>query len=159
MPGFGSRGLTPAQQDMNLRRSSIAAGKGYLKRGRLCWDFTAQPSAMSRTYRVRLEYDSWDAPRVFVRSPDLVTLAGGRRLPHVYSQRPTRLCLYLPGSGNWHRGLSLAATIVPWTYLWLYYFEDWLATNEWKGGGVHPSRSAPIRSGGRVEPAANKSIS
>jgi hypothetical protein len=29
-------------------------------------------------------------------------------------------------------------TIVPWCYLWLFYFEDWLATGEWKGGGIHP---------------------
>jgi hypothetical protein len=29
-------------------------------------------------------------------------------------------------------------TFVPWTALWLFYFEDWLTTNEWRGGGEHP---------------------
>ena len=29
-------------------------------------------------------------------------------------------------------------TIVPWTTLWLFYFEDWLSSDEWKGGGLHP---------------------
>ena len=105
---------------------------------------------MSRTYSVRLEYDAWDVPRVFVRAPDLVALAGGRKLPHVYSERPTRLCLYLPGSRDWHRDLSLAATVVPWTYLWLYYFEDWLVTGEWKGGGQHPPR--PVSTPSRTPP-------
>jgi hypothetical protein len=27
---------------------------------------------------------------------------------------------------------------VPWTALWLFYFEEWLVSNEWKGGGEHP---------------------
>jgi hypothetical protein len=76
---------------------------------------------------------------VVVRAPNLVALAENRRLPHVYSDDPVRLCLYLPGSGEWHRGLSLATTIVPWTYLWLDYFEEWLVSNEWQGGGVHPT--------------------
>ena len=29
-------------------------------------------------------------------------------------------------------------TIIPWTYTWLFYFEDWLSTDDWKGGGRHP---------------------
>lgn len=37
--------------------------------------------------------------------------------------------------------------IVPWTSLWLYFFEDWLATDEWKGGGKHPAEDEPIRHG------------
>lgn len=150
MPGFGCRGLTAAQQDVALRLSPITRGMGSVRRGRLSWDFPVQPTAMSRTYSVRLEYDAWDVPRVFVRAPDLVALAGGRKLPHVYSERPTRLCLYLPGSRDWHRDLSLAATVVPWTYLWLYYFEDWLVTGEWKGGGQHPPR--PVSTPSRTPP-------
>jgi hypothetical protein len=34
--------------------------------------------------------------------------------------------------------MKISDTIVPWAVLWLYYFEDWLATDEWKGGGKHP---------------------
>ncbi|MEZ5659385.1 MAG: hypothetical protein R3E83_12920 [Burkholderiaceae bacterium] len=33
---------------------------------------------------------------------------------------------------------SIADTIVPWTYEWLFYFEEWLVSDEWKGGGRHP---------------------
>jgi hypothetical protein len=143
MPAYKPRGLTAAQQDLALRLSPITVGGGGVKQGRLSWQFSVQPTAMSRTYGLKLEYDVWDVPRVCVCTPDLVELAGGRRLPHVYSERPTRLCLYLPRGGDWHRGLSLAATIVPWTYLWLYYFEDWLISGEWRGGGMHPP--APAR--------------
>jgi hypothetical protein len=75
---------------------------------------------------------------VFVDEPDLVALADGRRLPHAYEQRPTRLCLYLPGTGEWTSSMRLDETVVPWAILWLFYFEEWLVSNEWKGGGIHP---------------------
>jgi hypothetical protein len=32
--------------------------------------------------------------------------------------------------------MSIAATIVPWLSLWLYYYEVWLATGAWEGGGI-----------------------
>lgn len=70
--------------------------------------------------------------------PDLHTLAGDRDLPHVYDQWPTRLCLYMPGTGEWTPHKLLVATIVPWSALWCLYFEDWLLTEEWNGGGEHP---------------------
>jgi hypothetical protein len=76
-----------------------------------------------------------------VDRPDLVELSGGRRLPHVYAQKPPRLCLYFPSSGEWAAEMRIDQTIVPWTILWLFYFEEWLDSNEWKGGGVHPKES------------------
>jgi hypothetical protein len=44
---------------------------------------------------------------------------------------------YLPRTGEWHDRRLLAETMVPWSLLWLLYFEEWLMSNEWKGGGVH----------------------
>jgi hypothetical protein len=40
--------------------------------------------------------------------------------------------------------MRLDHTIVPWTALWLFYFEEWLISNDWKGGGVHPSSSGTL---------------
>ncbi len=34
--------------------------------------------------------------------------------------------------------MTLADTILPWASLWLFYYEVWLATGEWVGGGEHP---------------------
>lgn len=48
------------------------------------------------------------------------------------------LCLYDPDACEWHSGLSIASTIVPWTIDWLACYEGWLATGEWTGGGRHP---------------------
>ena len=31
----------------------------------------------------------------------------------------------------------ISNTIIPWTIEWLYFYELWLATGEWLGGGEH----------------------
>lgn len=105
---------------------------------RLLWEFPARPTALSREYRLRIAYRYEDIPQVYVLGPDLVALSGGRQIPHVYQQKPTRLCLYLPEAREWLPSMFIDKTIVPWSYLWLFYFEDWLGTGEWKGGGIHP---------------------
>lgn len=79
-----------------------------------------------------------DCPTVIVRAPDLNALADGKKLPHVYQQRPARLCLYLPGKGEWSDAEKLSDTIIPWSVEWLHCFEIWLRTGEWTGGGEHP---------------------
>ena len=65
-------------------------------------------------------------------------LAKGKRLPHVYQQHPPLLCLYKPKYREWRSELLIHETIVPWAVEWLYWFEDWLMTGEWAGGGEHP---------------------
>jgi hypothetical protein len=133
--------LTAAQQYAILNASGICTGNGTIKPGRLSWRFEASPSPLSRRYSVRIDYRQGATPLVFVDRPDLVELSGGRRLPHVYAQKPPRLCLYFPSSGEWAAEMRIDQTIVPWTILWLFYFEEWLDSNEWKGGGVHPKES------------------
>ena len=135
---LGPKPLSAAQQLLSLKAGNRGEGTGILKRDKLTWDFDACPTPLSRTYNARICYRAGQPPVVFVRKPHLPTLAGGRRLPHVYQQDPTRLCLYLPDSGEWSPTMRISETFVPWTVLWLFYFEEWLATNEWKGGGVHP---------------------
>lgn len=130
--------LTLAQQFLNLRTNPICAGNGSVKAGRLIWRYRTSPTPLSRNYGLRLEYGMGSTPRVIVENPDLGVLAGGRRLPHVYDQTPPRLCLYLPHAQEWQRWMRMDQTIVPWAALWLFYFEEWLISDEWKGGGVHP---------------------
>jgi hypothetical protein len=59
-------------------------------------------------------------------------------LPHVYQQKPTWLCLYLPRAREWSGWMRIDQTVVPWAALWLFYFEEWLDSDDWKGGGEHP---------------------
>jgi hypothetical protein len=137
--------LTAAQQYVNLRANPLSSGDGVMRAGSFTWRFDASPSPLSRVYRVRIEMAQERSPRTFVETPDLALLADGRDLPHVY-RNPTRLCLYLPGTSEWQPWMRVDQTIVPWSVLWLWYFEDWLASGEWKGGGVHPREHDQERS-------------
>lgn len=136
-PGW-QRPLTAAQQFICLRGNPLCAGSGALNAGHLVWTYTASPTALSRDYQLRIDYRQGGAPQVFVEEPDLVLLADGRRLPHVYDQKPTQLCLYLSRREEWLAWMRIDQTIVPWAALWLFYFEEWLASDAWKGGGEHP---------------------
>ena len=136
---FGGRQkLTLAQQLVNLQANPICAGAGAIVNRRLEWRCDLSPTAFSRIYSVRIEYILGCPPDVFVEFPDLRVLADGRNLPHVYSEAPICLCLYLPGSSEWGPWMLLDRTVVPWTLLWLFYFEEWLRTGEWGGSGRHP---------------------
>jgi hypothetical protein len=138
MAGRGTRpSLTPAQQYVFLRASRVGHGTGQLTAVGLVWEYTDRPTPLSREYLLRIEYRRGDVPGVFVKEPDITALAGGRDIPHVYKD-PLRLCLYLPRSGEWNGTMRIDQTLVPWALVWLFYFEEWLTSDNWKGGGVHP---------------------
>lgn len=141
MRGHGaSRNLTLSQQLLFLRANPTIEGEGTVRANKLTWRMAVQPTALARTYQTCITYLPGETPSVQIIEPDLQLLANGRSLPHVY-KNPLRLCLYLPGAGEWRPAKRLDQTIVPWTYLWLYYFEDWLGTDDWKGGGQHPGEA------------------
>jgi hypothetical protein len=129
--------LTPAQQYLFLRKNPICVGQGTLNAIGLAWIYRVRPTPISREYEICITFRPGESPKVFVVSPTLTELAGDRKLPHVYYD-PLRLCLYLPGSGEWESHMRIDKTFVPWTVTWLYYFEEWLDSDEWKGGGEHP---------------------
>lgn len=134
--------LSLPQQYLFLQRSKAVTGEGVLDPRRLEWRFRAQPTPLSRLYQVTLILERDGMPDVRVVDPDLRLLADGRELPHIYHD-PDRLCLYLPGNGQWDASKRLDLTIVPWTHLWLIYFEEWLDSDDWKGGGKHPGEDDP----------------
>lgn len=133
-----TRALSPEQQWIRLKSSPICRGHGLVQHGELVWNFDAQPNPLCRVYRIQIRLKRLGSPSVIVLNPNLSKLAGNRHLPHVYSSTPVRLCLNFPKNNEWTLHKSIADTIVPWTYLWLAYFEHWLATDEWLGGGKHP---------------------
>ncbi len=132
------RALTAAKQLLHLRNNPLCAGAGVLGPNALEWTFPATPSPLGRDYTAQLSFSEGKPAQVIVVAPDLVALAEGKPLPHVYSENPVRLCLFLPRTLEWQPWMRFDETLVPWTTLWLYFFEDWLATGEWHGGGMHP---------------------
>jgi hypothetical protein len=113
------------------------------------------------TYKAPLAVERFTAaqvqPRVRVLHPDLEEHSDYELgpLPHVYwtSGGPV-LCLFDPDQGEWSSDDLLAETTVPWALRWLVFYEGWLATKKWKGGGRDHDRdtgqrlgkaSAPVR--------------
>jgi len=123
---------TLAQQLGPLGRLPLTVST-TVRRSRLVWRGRFQPTPISANYLVRIEYSLEDGrgPRVFVESPQLEVRPGEKSLPHVYAG--DRLCLNLPG--EWKSDESIAKTTVPWISEWLFYYEIWRSTGEWKGGG------------------------
>lgn len=133
--------LTTEQQLLHLRRNPICEGRGDIRRSALVWEFDARPTPSSRAYSLRLELSAVGALTVIVDKPDLILLANGKPLPHVYREVPVVLCLFHPDYHEWQPWMRLDETVVPWAYVWLLYFEDWLVDGKWRGGGEHPDPS------------------
>lgn len=94
------------------------------------WRGVLQPLADSALYLVEISY-RYDnqyskSPRVWVKSPRLDSHA-----PHRYSDGS--LCLYYPRDGSWTPYKYISETIVPWTALWLAFYEIWTTTGQWYG--------------------------
>lgn len=104
---------------------------------------TLQPTEISELYEVEVTQHGGGAPEVRVIEPKLCGREDGEPIPHMYSQE--RLCLYLPGADEWKRSDPIALTILPWSSLWLTFYEVWHATGDWLGGGVHPEVPVTVR--------------
>lgn len=106
--------------------------------GLASWRGWVQPTPLSERYELRVDYRVGQVPKVTVLSPDLEQRPGGDDLPHTY--REGYLCLYLPRAKEWVASMSIATSIMRWALLWLYFYEIWLKTGTWEGGGEHPPK-------------------
>jgi hypothetical protein len=122
------------RQAVNLRskypKSRLAWGRGQPLR----WVGAVQPTPISETYTVEISWDGRRSrPTVRVLKPKLKELPG-QQLPHVFADGS--LCLHF--NGEWSSEMLISETTIPWASEWLCYYELWLATGEWTGGGHTP---------------------
>lgn len=106
-------------------------------------DVSLQPTESSQVYLVRIVSNKWSPiVKVFVVNPNISReiKKNGVTIPHTYNDGS--LCLYYPKNKEWRFEDFWADTLIPWTCLWLYFYEIWLITDEWLGGGVHDSQSS-----------------
>lgn len=142
--------MVPKQKTLNPA-AQIAAEVGALRRlypdgtfikktsNSFCWTTIIKPTPLSDTYSVRIDYKYASYPKIYITDPyPLDRYPGKKVLPHVYSTKEQRICLYYPGIGEWTRNKLIARTIVPWASEWLLFYELWLSTGEWLGEGLHP---------------------
>lgn len=131
-------------QAMNIKRIFTNGKVATVHDQHLTWTQTISPSPLGGLYKVKLVYHLNQSPKIFVVDPKPLPLAkGAKKLPHCYDQKEQRLCLYYPDGKEWNKTMLLSATVIPWTYEWLYHYEIWLGTGEWTGGGVHTQNNLP----------------
>lgn len=109
------------------------------KRKELFWSGKIRPTAFSKEYSAYVLYKVGTIPTVWIIGDELEKI-DSPDFPHNYhvnaEKKAVHICLYRHLEFN--SCLTLANTIIPWTVEWLYYYELWLATGEWLGGGEHP---------------------
>lgn len=127
--------LTLRQQCVAMRVFVPSWRRKRSPRGLVCWEGWLRPTDYSDRYKLRIELTHHTPPQAFVLSHSLMN-AKGEVAPHVY--RNESLCLYRPKYDEWERGMFVHETTIPWSSLWLYYYEIWLTTGKWMGGGEHP---------------------
>jgi hypothetical protein len=102
-------------------------------------EFEIQPTIMSRTYKILMVYVQGYPPYAYILSPSLEELHEPElKIPHLYDYERYRLCLYYPHLNEYNSKEEIGEQFIPWIQLWLYYFEEWLSSKEWKGEGVEP---------------------
>lgn len=102
-----------------------------------------QPTEHSPNYETLLEYKSVERkPKVYVALSQLDT-ENSKVIPHKYcikeinNKKYVELCLFY--KNEWNPTMNIADTIIPWVCEWLYFYEIWVITGEWCGGGKHPT--------------------
>jgi hypothetical protein len=99
--------------------------------------FEIQPTYSSDKYTVKMIYESLEKrPRFYLLNhlPKEKTV-----IPHTYGLKRIdgklypQLCLNL--IEDWNGAMKICDTLYPWLVEWLYFYEVWLITNKWLGGG------------------------
>ena len=98
-------------------------------------EMKVKPSSLGKKYDIKLTFDKNAGVRVFVIKEVLSIASNRKKLPHVYSHKEQRLCLYSPDKKEWTKEKLIASTIIPWISKWLFFYEIWLIDGNWLGGG------------------------
>ena len=135
------------------RRWRRFAATEYPEREAVAWEGCI--IGLQRSYRISIEYGlplKYSSDFHFFRRFPLVrvlepTLEPNYKaveeapLPHVYlnqkDERMSPLCLFDPALNQWDHHMLISETTVPWAVDWLVFYEGWLATGRWFGGGRH----------------------
>ena len=136
---MANRPLTIAIQASALKKKCTYGSVSVNHNDSLTWRGKVRPTALSEEYTVKLYYKYNKKPEVYVVEPQLKLADGEKELPHVFDHgKNQQICTYYTKRGaDWTSDKLIADTIIPWISEWLYFYEIWLYTGKWKGGGIH----------------------
>ena len=107
-----------------------------MKHGQLIWYGKIKPTPISREYNIRIVCRHEKKPKIYLYG-DIIEGIDKTDFPHHYhkdiNKQEVQLCLNLPAEFDY--SLRICDTIVPWAQEWLYFYEIWLSTGRWCGGG------------------------
>jgi hypothetical protein len=95
----------------------------------------SRPTLRSVIYRYEMTYVLSERPAIKIVDPVLEKFEGADKLPHVHEG--DELCLFYPFYHEFTHRELLTDTVIPWIALWIYYYEKWVVSGKWLGGGVH----------------------
>lgn len=106
------------------------------KKGSIELKLALKPTTTSVTYTIKVyAKQNSTTVNIFVVEPKVDFLENGKKVPHLYSNGS--LCLFYPPNNEFNYKDLWSETLIPWTSLWLFYYEVWKETGEWLGGGIH----------------------
>jgi len=129
--------LTISQQLFKLINCWRSGKIIYQSYKQIIWRCELRPTALSRYYEVTLIYRLNGLPEVYVKRDDLVDVDAAD-FPHIYKREKNRVKLCLYYGKEFNTSMYISDTIIPWTVEWLFYYELWIKTKIWFGGGIHP---------------------
>ncbi len=132
---FKLKAISLAQQATQIENTYTTFNCKFTSKGKLIVIGTIRPSPLSRIYTIKISYVIGKSPVIEVINPKFDSEL--KKLPHVYEGNT--LCLFYPRNKEWTKYDYIANKIIPWTSMWLYYYEVWKITGEWQGGGKHPN--------------------
>lgn len=121
-------------------KSEYPESKCVIQPNELTWYGEIKPTPVSRSYKIKIHCKGFNKrPRVVLYGEKIEGIERPD-FPHHFQinedKQEVVLCLHMPYEFDYK--CWIADTIVPWTQEWLYYYEIWLATGEWCGGGHNP---------------------
>lgn len=130
----GKKGISSIVQLETIKKDFPNARINKVNRGHYEIIVSLMPKYVSRRYDVKIAFTEFGA-KVFVVNEILKVAEGRQKLPHVYDTELQQLCLYSISKKEWSSKQLITKTLIPWASEWLFYYELWLVTGDWHGGG------------------------
>lgn len=113
--------------------------KCEIKRNQLILEGKIKPTSLSREYNIKIICKETLRPQVILYG-DKIEGIDREDFPHHFKidkdKQEVYLCLHLPYEFDY--SYFICDTIIPWAQEWLYFYEIWLSTGKWCGGGHAP---------------------
>ena len=99
--------------------------KCKIKNGKLVCEGKVHPEYCNE-YELCIEYQESFVPKVYITKPEIKP----NNKIHMYSDGS--LCLFYPRDLKWKDNFNIATYFVPWSLEWIYCYEYYLLTGEWR---------------------------